>query len=519
IDDSYTMSQTQDRMAANLNSLLSPLAGRDVNVKVLTTSDQTTTNYTFEFVKTDGTTETKTSTYSRVESDPLYNSTDVVAIHVSEDQVPEGQVFNLQSGDSLAQTNAKITDIKNHIISLGTNGRDQEKVMCPLARELKFSSTSFLKDKDKVAVVALTDEDDTSENGSCYGGRRTSAYGAIQTYTSPGGDTYAYKLKAVRVKFSYKYSIPAQLQDGIVVSPAMTEDKNDGSVLLGTDKVTEADITAGTCKSKAQQYIRSLGVVGYYSFVDSVVSSCTMETNSESKYLGAIEAPDYCQPNVTRNGLLISQWDGILTGRSYVSATPYISAFYSYQGVWAGDGAGNCTKSTNVGGSHEQRSWNHSDPWLHQGNIDPYYSGVQGYMTPAAFDIAITNKYKTAFGKNFFMSFIANQSNSTCIQEGQKVGARYEALANNPSFQNEVKTYSICSPSYEPALKKVSDFISQVAVKKYVLGLPAGQQVISVQLVRNGTTTVLDSSKYLIEGDTIELRIDLEAGDQIIIKH
>lgn len=536
IDNSYTMSQSQAQIAANIDSLLKPLAGKDVNVKIISTSDRNIQSTVKIFLtKADNSvSEIDYSVYSGKE----YSNTEIVSIKYEyETHIYGDHVFTLSSTDSKTQSDDTLAGIKNYIIGLGVRGSVTEQVMCPIARQLFESGTNaFFKTGDKTAIVVLTDEDDASSLGNCLKSS-SYTYGELKnTSYTPAYDNYDFTMKAVRVKFSYAMKTYASYRDGVFEIPETKyETYSTGSMLLGPDKMALADVDQGTCVAKAQSYLRSLGVVvndyhnNEFDFSASVVASCEVESNPVKGYFDRYETTvNYCDLNNKTpgtNGQSLSEFANKNWFQDNLAEPRYINNKEKF-GTWGwhflyytGTYAGECSPNPHAAVQYAGRS--------HTSEVGYYFDLTD--TSDAKFDQNVVDKMKSMFGDKFFLSFIINKKeNSVDLKSGQTVGSRYETIVENNSSSS--KSYPICisepanpnprcSDSYELALARVSDFAIQTAITKYTLGIDANAIVMSVTLWRAGVGTLLEASKYNIVGDQIELRIDLLLGDVISVEY
>lgn len=523
IDDSFTMSQSQAQISANIDSLLAPLKGLDVDVKVITTTANISyASTTFEFTKTDG---SKVVKYASGYGDPtlLPEYLDVVNFPGFTATIDyggaDGNIFQLKSSDSSAATDNKINQLKNHILSLGTAGSDSETVFCPLLRELGTNQKSFFKAGDRTAVVVLSDEDDSSTSADCSMKRKVNY--KIQNSAPRDYDRYSFDLKAVRATFSYKKIRPAVYNDGILVRAYSEEVLTDGYALVDWSAANEADMTAGTCLAKAQNFIRAKGLKKNFSdgqymadmdFSNSVVTSCQLENlhkdGYDSFYVYSDQSgygTDLCNLNNKINNYSLNQHPNVLLYRDD-KFRPSGSSFYMKAGY-----NNNCAKENKLGqGTSSDR--------VMSGTAEIYLDSLSATSTKSEFDGKVLQKMQNDFGQNYFVSFIINPGDNSCtLKTNQSVGQRYQAAANaNP---DKVKVFPICASSYQPALSEVSNFIAAGVVTVYPLNLPVGTKIISVHLIRGGNSTQLNSSDYTIQGNEIGLKISLLFGDQIEIKY
>lgn len=234
IDDSYTISQSQAKLAQNIDSLIQPLAGKDVQVKIISTSEVSSTDESktsLAYFKADGTSK-KVSYFSP--NNPEYKDSQYVrSEYINYLVEPTGMTYNLGAQESDISIKNKIDAIKKYIVSLGVKGRDNEQVLCPLAMHL-FNRTknSFFQQGDTTAVVVVSDENDSSTFDKCYK-QIGSRYGTVLSQVVPSIDRYVLPGQMVTVFFDY---FIAEYKDGILSDRGIVK-KYNGTAALGRDIV------------------------------------------------------------------------------------------------------------------------------------------------------------------------------------------------------------------------------------------------------------------------------------------
>lgn len=514
IDNSYTMSQSQAKLAQNIDSLLQPLAGKDVEIKIISTSEvaeasRERTTAVGYYYRADGTSKTVSSISagSAEYNDSQYVSATAVTANSTYTEA-RGATYTLSSNDSSLAIKNKTDSIKTYITRLGVNGNDNEQVLCPLAMHLfKRTRNSFFQQGDKAAVVVLTDEDDSSKFDNCTYQRGTK-YGALETRSAVNYDRYYIPVNGVKVYFSYAQTSPAVYRDGVLVSAEATTTKTDGVIALDRDVVRHSDVDSGSCVSKAQSHLRARGKIQNIDLTNTTVSRCEKITESDEYLLEGQSVTDLCD-GVSKN----SEGKTLLQA-AQAKMTYYTPGFMPTQLSSFAKGevislTGCRKEAVNVRESLNRRETLFSIPIVDSKNDNE-------------FDLAIKNEMNALFGEKYFMSFIANNSDNTCaLKTGQSIGKRYENFkAINSSH---VQTLPICSDSYSSAMDQVAQFAVSVVTTKYALSLPANAQITKVKLISSGVTTILDSSKYIIKGAgasaQIEMMISLKKGDQINVEY
>lgn len=506
IDDSYTMTQSQAKIAANIDSLLLPLKGKDVEVKIISTSQYNNVGSSYvEEYKTSGgqiASGTQSSGSSAAYKNQAYsdykkaykvqlqdaNYSSIEKYNGRKVQVPlvvkDYSALGLEKYNGGAKgeelTNVGIEDkdftnfsnrIKQKISSVGVGGSDQEQVMCPILQQIMLDNqNSFLKQGDKVGVVVLTDENDSSLNQNCY-----RSYTEIYKDEKPTSNgitysvSYKYSVTEIRAYFSYDIAenMPAEYKDGILVKAAYKTTKN---VSVSGDLTKYKLSTEAECVAKATESYSS----PYYT--NFKVSRCEFKTFERAQYDSKVSS-DQCPA--------IANMTGFVSGscvRTQYNAPHTLS--YS---------TGTFSRS------------------IDRVEHDVFFPEITG-----TFEQSVIDKMNDFFNGQFFVSVI-HHTGEHALKAGQSVGAKLNALAaNNPK---QVSIHSIGSASYAPALEKLGLFANRVAVKKYNLSMPESAQVAEVVLVREGVETVLDQSKYQMVGSDIEMKMDLLTGDQIKINY
>ena len=147
---------------------------------------------------------------------------------------------------------------------------------------------------------------------------------------------------------------------------------------------------------------------------------------------------------------------------------------------------------------------------------DASYGSLKKESSINEFDSLVFDGFKTKFGTDFLINFIINPSDGVCgmtFEGDQTFGKRYEDFAKkDPS---RIRIYPICANTYEKILSDTSQFITEIIATKFDLNLPISARVVEVYL----DSTKIDASKYVISGNTIELRTDLRAGQKLIVKY
>lgn len=242
IDDSYTMLQSQAKLAANIGSLLEPLRGRNASVKVITTSDAELMNPT---VLGKVTSNSRESFYAE----------------------PIGRSFELSSADSSNLTSEKITALADYVRAIGVNGRSSEQAFCPILRMMHNPSTvnKFVNITDSLAVVVITDENDSynaTSQAHCNAGLN------IENLPEETVVRYTFEYKNMEIRWKHKI-----IRDGVVTDTLETK----------TERVR----------------------IGDYDFSGDALGNCVGATQTEARKLVSLKENDPRFPGIIYDGCRI----------------------------------------------------------------------------------------------------------------------------------------------------------------------------------------------------------------------
>ncbi len=513
VDNSYTMSQSQAKLSKNIDTLLLPLKGLNVDVKVITTTDEPQENNSnFKFIKADGSfTEANFQSYTSVESLDQYKQADIVKIEKRHQYTEsQGKVFNMKTADSSATTDSTISKLKTYILSLGTDGSDNETVLCPILRHFEnLKTNSFYSVNDKTAIVVLTDEDDHSVASECkslFG----FDYGPVSTDAGSEGDYFDFKVNAVDIEYSYKTSWDDVFADG-VLKLAKGEATETATIKISWTDINQDDVTAGKCFEKSQQMVRALADRTDYRYTgsgnsypikivykNSTVSKCFISEFSRSYYIYSNDVSygkDFCDLSVkNEKGQNLSEIPDALS---------YTTGVFS-------------TGISHYSGGCSETHFSNPASYRRNGLSLDLSSNLVGTLskttTTTNLEKYLIDRMNTLFGSNVFLSIITNPSSGACVlQSGQSLGTRYEGLAALNSAA--IKIFPICSDSYKDAIAATANFVTEVANQGLKMGLPANAVVGDVYL----DLVKLDKSKYEIVKDNITLKLPVNVGQIVKI--
>ena len=268
VDDSYTMSQSQTRLASAMDSLLNPLEGRNVDFKIVSTSGIPDNQIDYDIQ----TTNISTTTIQNTITNSINNR--------------HGSLRSLQNFNS-AQFATLKNQIKAAVLAVGSNGSETEEGFCAAARQLfDQSSNRFFNPGDKAAVIFLTDEDDASAYSKCL-----SAY---QQNTSTSQVVF-YNYTQKRAKVSLEYQVD---RDGLVSWYPVTW----GIALSSSNNYVQDANCSATDLAAVQAKISQMG------YTIRNVGTCTYETAQANFYgadlgdNGSVASKNLCSSTVTYQG-------------------------------------------------------------------------------------------------------------------------------------------------------------------------------------------------------------------------
>lgn len=488
IDNSYSMSQSVAQVTANIDSMLLPLKGLNVDVKIISTSEEKSVKYEGLNPATGATEQINQNLFD----DYNKNATEWTRIRsvtrkTTFDSEPKGQVFNLRSTHSQAIVDRTVLNIKSAILRLSINGDSEEKSFCPILRSVKNAadnnSTSFFKKGDSIAILVLTDEEDSSNFKNCLIEEKIT-----RVYSEPRKENIGYSGLGNPAQYEYRasqslitYTIPKSVD-----YPAVYEN------IDGVNKLVQP-ATTRTIEDRKSIY----------------TSSCSDIPTSVTSIPGYV----FTSCNVYPTGKLL--------GTSATKGDLCTTTYKDYP---------DCTVKYEAAQAATYATKNVWDLQKEDTNNSPLVNTVDA-SNFASLDLLTLGQIKQQFGENYFISFISHKTGNR-LQSGQSIAKSFEALvAREPQ---KIKIYSILERSYAPALKQVSDFVGSFVFEKYALDLLPGTQVKEVYLERLLATAysnkggssptysskeILDPSKYNLLAGFIEIKMPLAAGDKLTVKY
>ncbi|MEQ1722764.1 MAG: hypothetical protein ABL930_06280 [Pseudobdellovibrio sp.] len=473
VDDSYTMSQSQLQLANAIDSLLNPLQGHNVDLKIVSTSGVPNNEVDFNI-------STRYMTEARLtipQSQTSSLSSYLVEKNVANNSNIRHGTLKLYRSSTTAQFNALKNQIKSSILAVGVNGSDTEEGLCSTARQLfDESSTSFFKTGDKAAIVILTDENDSSLFSKCV-----TRY--IQRVASQPVVYYNYGQQRARVTLEYQLT-----RDGVTDWYPVVW----GVPLNGAQTISNGNTCSTANLNYAVNRITSQG------YVIRNVSGCIYETVPAS-YYGA---------DLGDNGSDLTK--NLCSQQVIFNNTAYTNLYTMVNSIGLSAQPGSCAKLVLPGNTLS--------------NSIEYDSVIKSDVASTNaqnLNYAIKNRAIQLFGSSGFTvaSLIRKYGESCTLSAGQTYGVAYEGLATLLGPTNSV-TASLCASNFSSTLAQVSNYIVTEASSSYVItGLQPTESVIGVKVLRGTQSISLSLSEYEVVGTTLTItNFTLQSGDRLEVQ-
>lgn len=472
VDDSYTMSQSQTQLANAVDSLLNPLFGHNVDLKIVSTSGVPSNEVDYDISTRYMSESGQTITQSQAAAQPSYLVEKTIA-----NNSDRHAVLKLYRNSTSSQFAQLKSEIKQAILDVDVNGSDTEEGLCATSRQLFDETASrFFKPGDKAAIVILTDENDSSAFSNCV-----TRY--VQRVSSQPVVYYSYGQQRAKVSLEYQLT-----RDGVTEWYPVQW----GISLSGPRTITNGANCSGADQSYAVDQITSQG------YVIRNVSACVYETVPVS-YYGADLGDDGSDPskNLCASTVRFNNQD-------------YSDLYALVHAIGRSAQSGSCSKQVLPGN-------------VASTSIE-YDSVIKSDVAAASsqnLTYAIKNKATQLFGNSGYTvaSLIRKSGESCSLQSGQSYGISYESLAVILGSGNSV-TQSLCASDFSTTLSQVSNFIATEAASSYVVSsLLSTEKIESVTLIRGGQRLPLGSSDYEAVGATITLTgLTLQSGDTLEVQ-
>lgn len=459
VDDSYTMSQSQKSLHDAMDSLLNPIKGRTSEIRIVSTTGVLNNQVDY--------------TYS--ESAISYPAGTVQRTYrprSGERHIP----FQILKSYTNDQFNEMKEMIKAEVLKVGVQGSDTEEPICASLQHLyDDSGSSFFKSGDKVAVIILSDENDSSVFETC-----SKMIEFIQN--SQDGVMYSYLQERALATVEYEVmndNVPTNVisQIGLPLAHVHTAESN--------TTCSAGDLTAVNTRLTAQGYkvIR--------------ITDCKY-TLQESHFYGSDFGDDGSNP------------DKNLCAQSFVyNYQTYNNLYFYFQSSGLPARAGSCARKLLDSGSY-----------VVTGNQTPV---IPVTTTPGQNkDLlgGLQERAENLFGSGYMIASLVRRPNDPCsLKAGQSIGTLFETLTQKLGDNGIIE--SLCASSFSNILSKAANFVVNQSKKSYQLKvLETGEYIKGINIKRGTTTFTLSSHQYEVVGATFTfLSFDPQAGDlfQVII--
>lgn len=461
VDDSYTMSQSQQYLSDKSSILIEALKGRNVELLLTTTSDPRKTTVNSYFVSSDPNKKLNTLTNLpplREVSASSIKSHGERYLQVYGSAPDRKEVFKIAANMSENQFNAVASAIKQKIKELGVNGNSNETGICPILRHIgDKSKDSFLRDGDRVGVVIITDENDMTSHSNCNAGSSSIISNDQLIY-------YGLKFPTA----SIKHTITTGGQDGV-----------------GSGRVSEQIIYAATddpswsagyaCSTADREKFRKQ----YPTMISCVYNSYDYPVHFEFKEISSSNVTGFCNQAFVFEGSTYSSVADYFKKNVNSTYTPFLNlATCSYKGS---DGAISRTLDVK----------------------NEYFGILQKSIIQNLKDLSTAR-----FKDNFFVSALIHRKSQSCqLQAGQSYGSVYESLATLLGLNNAY-LHSLCENNYSEPLAQLAGYVSQVQPVLKIETLP-GELVSKVSIRNLGSEIVLLPSDFSFSNGTLVIHSQL----------
>lgn len=464
VDNSSTMKQSQEELAARVEGLLASLATKKVSVRVLNTSTYLSSVSPSVY----GSLKTGSEVY--VNSASELTPGDVSAI-IKTVYAPNPTAIVLDPRDSVTVRQSRVSAVKNAVLTAGITGSDNESGLCGI---LQWAANSYKKTEqnEKVVFFLLTDEDN---------------YAAAKHCTKESVSNYDYvtsvKYKQTWMGLNFE---GVGYRDG---ASATTETKTFvGTLTLLPGQSTEGLVSGQSCLSadltRAQNYVA--GFVGKTSSINGVNFHFNEAKLTDCKYAEPVFT---FYPNESEGvkDFCVQPYQG--------SANIMAHLAKAYPGV-----------------SATQPCQMDAPTWIKRGLVrtDYFLNNSSDIAADFLSDIA-----QTPLNGNYFMAVVMNKRGQSCaLKSGQSYGDIFDRLqAQSPA---NVQTYSICQTDegYKQAFDKIASSVSYVS-QQFPLEIPADFKIRDVLLFHQGkgSPEKLTADQYEVVDGNIKFNVKLSKTD------
>lgn len=464
VDDSFTMSQSRVQLANAMSSMLTPLKGRNSEVRIVSTTG--ILNNQLDYTNVDEYIG-PTGTITAAQAAQLPNYGMKRNYRPSQSARHQPLVFSKYFSD--AQFEEVKEKAKSQVLAVGNAGDDNEETLCAALHHLyDTNANSFFKAGDKAAIVMLSDENDASLYTTC------SKQIAFKASTTPQIH-YSYQQERIQAVIEY-YVMKDNVETSVTTQLGLPFKHS-----LAADL---AECTAADRETLKTELLRQ-----GYKLIS--INDCVY-TNQETFYYGSDfgdngtgPSKDLCSTPVTYQG------------RNYPTLYAYIASA-GYTAV-----SGSCKKIASQSNSlfitQERIPVIPLDS--EAGKNTDLISGIQ-------------DQAENLFKSGYIVASIVRRQNDGCpLNAGQSVGSIFESLTSKLS--NNAVIESLCASSFANALSSVSKFVIQSSQKSYSLTVLSDSEFIrGINIKRSNSKFSLSSHQYETVGHTFTLlSFEPQSGD------
>ncbi len=505
VDNSNSMKRYQDLLATGVKGMLAKLKSQKLNVDfhMYTTSatpgsaNTSAEALAIEYVDAAG----AVVTAAQVNGKPHVrkNKFRLAKSLALENNAPLGFRSNMTDAEMTAISNKLEAKIK----AVGVNGADQESGLCTMLRVLKDKEANkIVAPGDRVAVVVLSDEDDSIKMENCYGA-------ADDVYKIAAAEAKCSATNDCKAPFTYRatYSASTVLRVTLVHdNPACVMDgglteacKQNRSVNIDCAK------SPALCPATA---VSSASVVCSSAQQQAAATSLNIpvaQTNT-CKFVHAESVTTLTLANQTEKGLCGKAF--MNGGVNYANVAEYMKK--KAPSVQASQWRDPCAEYGLVDGLKK------TETIIKDSLVDTGSSAIE--QTKA---LAISTLGMNSFRLSFVINDVKANMTEMCPAGTEKnKGLLYRGLGDLLPQQAFVS--SICAKNYDVAMGDLGKFIESFALRSYTLNLVKPAQIESVSIDRAGVKTAVDAADFTFTvGQPSNLTFKdglLQSGDKVIVK-
>lgn len=499
IDSSVSMAQNYQKLEDNIDAFLQPLNTRDVVIKLISTSDlRKTKNLDGEgwTVSTSNLNERlNVSTYFQNKFQMSSNDKFIYGYDVYH-HLNDKNIFRFSAG--APNLMSEIAKLKNAVLNMSSSeqGDDIEQGLCNSLLALYDEGPNrFFHEKDKAAVIIISDEDDSSvwhrdpfEIRKNCSNRYT--YGMFGDPLGAKSKSVNYELRHWAIRFTVDREV---LNDGVWEAKQAGRD-NGGIPIASTSLQRVQGLVAGdtlSCNAGDLEKVMSYAKHLYPSSKNRnhVIKDCRIESTWTALWNFGPEGKDYCTQSFEDKG------------ETYTDIYDFFN-----RGVGKVLVPNTCKRRVveRVDGTK------FSDFYIYNSNDSNILNAKLQNQSEqrAAIKTSIVNRANELFGEdNYLFSMIVNKD-ETCTANNQQVGVNYLNLKNFLNNDDAFVSYSICDP-LNNVFADLGKKVGTIASNKVDFNLINGDESIArVYLIRTGNLIELQEGKdYQLVEETINNQI------------